>query len=49
MQVGSYDTKRGRRFRIELKDGKVIKGLTKAEYHEIYYGMWNRCMSRGAK
>lgn len=47
MQVGSYETKRGKRFRIELKGGKVIKGLTKDEYHELFYGIRDRAVNRG--
>lgn len=46
MQVGNYNTRRGRRFRIELKNGKVIKGLTEDEYQEIYCGIRSRVLNR---
>lgn len=44
MIIGSYETKRGKRFRLELSSGKVIRGLTEDEFNEI----WDEIVMRQA-
>jgi len=46
MQTGSYDTKRGKRYRFELSTGKTIRGLTESEFREIWNGIVIRQRAR---
>jgi len=42
MIIGSYDTTRGKRYRLELSTGKIIKGLTESEFNEIWESIVTR-------
>ena len=46
MQIGSYQTKRGKRYRLELKTGKTIRGLTESEVYEMMNGFVSRHMAK---